>query len=52
MIEQIKAPEKTELSNKEIVDLSEAQFKTLVIRTLTELVEYDRKTGKSEGYEK
>ena len=38
MKEQIKAPEKTELSNKEIVDLSEAQFKTLVIMMFTELV--------------
>ena len=40
MKEQIKAPEKIQLSNKEIVNLSDAQFKTLVIRMLTELVEY------------
>ena len=40
--EQIKAP-KIELSNKEIANLSEAQFKTLVIRMLTELVEYGYK---------
>ena len=39
MKEQIKAP-KIELSDKEIANLSEAQFKTLVIRMLTELVEY------------
>ena len=52
MKEQIKAPEKIQLSNEDTVNLSDAQFKTLVIRTLTELVEYDRKTGKSEGYEK
>ena len=39
MKEQIKIPEK-ELSNKEIANLSDAQFKTLVIRKLTELVEY------------
>ena len=36
--EQIKAPEK-ELSNKEIVNLSDAEFKTLVvIRMLTEMI--------------
>ena len=39
MKEQIKAPEKIQLSNKEIANLSDAQFKTLVIRMLTELVE-------------
>ena len=39
MKEQIKAPEKVQLSNKEIAKLSDAQFKTLVIRKLTELVE-------------
>ena len=40
MKEQIKAPEKIQLSNKEIANLSDAQFKILVIRMLTELVEY------------
>ena len=39
MKEQIKAP-KIELSNEEI---SDAQFKTLVIRMLTELIEYGHK---------
>ena len=39
MKEQIKAPEKIQLSDQEIVNLSDAQFKTLVIRMLTELVE-------------
>ena len=43
MIEQIKAPEKIQLNNKEIANLSDAQFKTLVIRMLTELVEFGRK---------
>ena len=43
MKEQIKAPEKIQLSNKEIANLSDAQFKTLVIKTLTELVECIRK---------
>ena len=39
MKEQFKAPEKIQLSDKEIANLSDAQFKTLVIRMLTELVE-------------
>ena len=38
--EQIKAPEKIQLSDKELANLSDAQFKTLIIRMLTELVEY------------
>ena len=42
MKEQIKASEKTQLSNEEIANLSDADFKTLVIRKLTELVEYGR----------
>ena len=41
--EQFKAPEKVQLSNEEIANLSDAQFKTLVIRMLTELVELGRK---------
>ena len=40
MKEQIKGPEKIQLSNEEIANLSEAQFKTLVIRMLTELFEF------------
>ena len=43
MKEQIKAP-KIELNNEEIANLSDAQFKTLVIRMLTEMVEYGLKT--------
>ena len=43
MKQQIKAPEKIQLSNEEIANLSDAQFKTLVIKTLTELVEFCRK---------
>ena len=43
MKEQIKVPEKIQLSNKEIANLSYAQFKTLVIRMLTEMIEYVRK---------
>ena len=48
-----KAPEKIQLNNKEIANLSDAQFKTLVIKTLTELVEFVRKLDeKNEGYAK
>ena len=43
MKEQIKAPENIQLSNKQIASLSDAQFKTQVIRMLTELDEYGRK---------
>ena len=45
MIEQIKAP-KIELRDKEIANLSDAEFKTLVIRMLTEMVEYGHKKRK------
>ena len=38
MKEQIKAPEK-ELSNEETANLSDEEFKTLVIKMLTELIE-------------
>ena len=40
MKEQFKVPEKIQLSDEEIANLSDAQFKTLVIRKLTELVEF------------
>ena len=43
MKEQIKAPEKIQLSNEELANLSDAQFKTLVIRKLTDLVEFGHK---------
>ena len=46
MKEQIKAPEKIQLSNEEIANLSDAQFKTQIIRMLTEMVEYGHKIGK------
>ena len=42
MKEQIKTPER-ELSNEDIVNLSDAECKTLVIRMLTEMVEYGHK---------
>ena len=35
---------KIELSDEEMANLSDAQFKTLVIRMLTEMVEYGHKT--------
>ena len=38
--EQITAPEKIQLSDEETDNLSDAQFKTLVIRMLTEIIEY------------
>ena len=40
MKEQIKAPGKIQLSEEEIANLLDAQFKTLVIRMLTEMTEY------------
>ena len=43
MKEQIKAPEIIQLSSKQIANLSDAQFKTLVIKMLTDLVEFVRK---------
>ena len=53
MKEHIKAPEKIQLSNEEIANLSDAQFKTLVIKMLTELAEFVRKPDeKNEGYAK
>ena len=42
MKEQMKTPEK-ELSDKEIGNPSDAEFKTLVIRMLTELIELSHK---------
>ena len=43
MTEQIKAPGKIQLIDEEITNLSGAQFKTLVIRVLIEMVEYGHK---------
>ena len=40
MKEQFKAPEKIQLNDEEIASLSDVEFKTLVIRMLTEMVEY------------
>ena len=43
MTEHFKDPEKIQLSEEEIANLSDAQFKTLVIKMLTELAESVRK---------
>ena len=48
MKEQFKAPEIIQLSNKEIASLSDAQFKTLVIRMLQELTGYFNSIKKTE----
>ena len=42
MKKQIKTPEK-ELSNEDIANLPDAEFKTVIIRMLTEMVEYGHK---------
>ena len=52
MKEQIKAPEIIQLSKEEIANLSDAQFKTLVTRKLTQLVEFGHKLHEKEGYAK
>ena len=46
MKEQVKAPEKIQLSNEEIANLPDAEFKTLVIRMPIEMVEYGHKIEK------
>ena len=48
MKEQIKPPEKIQLSDEEIGNLSHAEFKTLVIRMLQELTEYGNKIQKTQ----
>ena len=56
MKEQIKAPEQIQLSDEERANLSDAEFKTLVIRMLTGNQDahriWSQNKGKSEGYEK
>ena len=47
MKKQIKTPEK-ELSDEEIANLSDAEFKILIIRMFTEMTEYGNKI-KEEG---
>ena len=43
-----KIQKKIQLSNKEIANLSDAEFKTLVITMLTEMVEYGCKIEEEE----
>ena len=43
MKEQIKDPEKIQLHDKEIANLSDAQFKTLVVRMFIEMAEFGHK---------
>ena len=43
MKEQMKTPEKIQLRGEEIANLSDVQFKTLVIRMLSQMVEYGHK---------
>ena len=43
MTEHFKAPEIIQLSSEQIANLSDAQFKTLVIKKLTQLVEFSQK---------
>ena len=43
MTEHFKAPEIIQLSSEQIANLSDEQFKTLVIKKLTELVEFGQK---------
>ena len=40
---ELKAPEKIQPSNDEIDNLSDAQFKTMVIKILTEMIEFSLK---------
>ena len=49
MKEQIKTPGK-ELSDEEITNISDAEFKTLVIRMLTELIELSHKMKEEMKY--
>ena len=46
MTEHVKAPEIIQLSDEETANLSDAQFKALVINMLTDLVESVRKQMK------
>ena len=43
MKEQIKTPEKMQLNDEEIANISDAEFKILAIRMLTEMAQYGPK---------
>ena len=51
MKEQTETSER-ELNNKDIANLSDGEFKALVIKMLTELIELGQKIKKKEGYPK
>ena len=52
MKEQIKTPEQ-KLSDREIASLSDAEFKTFVIRMLTDIIALQpQNTGRNEDYTK
>ena len=46
MKEQMKPPENIQLSNEEITNLLNTEFKTLIIRMLTEVLQYGCKIEK------
>ena len=52
MREQFKAPEKLQLGDEEIANLSDTQFKTLVIRMLQELNGYFNSIKKTQATKK
>ena len=49
MKEQFKAPEKIQVNDKEIANLSDAQFKTLLIRMIQELTGYFNSIKKTQA---
>ena len=49
MKEQIKAPEKIQINNEDIANLSDAQFKALVVRMLLELTGYFNSIKKTQA---
>ena len=49
MKEQIKAPEKIQVRDEKIANLSDAQFKTLVIRMLQEFTRYFNSIKKTQA---
>ena len=51
MKEKIKTPEK-DLKNKEVDNLSDAEFKTLANTMLIEMTEFGGNEGRNEGYTK
>ena len=46
MKEQIKVPEKIQLSDEEIANLSDGELKALIVKMLTDMIELGRKMKK------